>query len=299
MTEQDALEDYRTYLTVNKGLSPQTVRAYMADITQALHVLELRGIDTLDAITLDDLRSWMAHELHGGLTKTSLARKVVAVRGFFDYAQTHGMCRTNPAAQLATPKQAVRLPVVLSENQAEKLVEVSSQDHNVLALRDHAMVELLYATGMRVAELTALNVTDIDFSQHMVKVTGKGNKQRVVPVGAPAMRALAEWMRSGRGALLAEGEETTPAVFLGARGGRINQRVVRRVVHESAAVAGVPDVAPHALRHSAATHMLDGGADLREVQDMLGHSSLSTTQRYTHVSLEQLRAKYEKAFPRA
>lgn len=159
------------------------------------------------------------------------------------------------------------------------------------------MLELLYATGMRVAELVGLDVPDVVFSNRTVKVTGKGNKQRVMPFGAPAQKAIRRWLDDGRPLLV--GEQSAAALFLGRQGKRIDQRMVRRVVHECARDAGVPDISPHALRHSAATHMLDGGADLREVQELLGHSSLKTTQRYTHVSIEQLKARYGQAFPRA
>jgi integrase/recombinase XerC len=194
-----------------------------------------------------------------------------------------------------------------------------SAEDKALQLRDAAMVELLYATGIRVAELTGLDVDDVAFDTHTIRVTGKGNKQRVVPFGVPASRALESWLSSaGRQVLLKEDREATgsksarvgsrptnnssrsaDALFVGARGGRIDQRIVRDVVHRKADEAGIPDIAPHALRHSAATHLLDGGADLREVQEMLGHSSLKTTQRYTHVSIEQLKSRYRQAFPRA
>ena len=170
--------------------------------------------------------------------------------------------------------------------------------------RNAAILELLYATGIRVAELVSMDIADIDFSNRTIKVTGKGNKQRVVPFGLPAQRALETWLEQGRPVLArtatdAAKSRATNALFLGARGGRIDQRIARDIVHRAAREAGVPDISPHALRHSAATHMLDGGADLREVQEMLGHSSLKTTQRYTHVSIEQLKNRYGQAFPRA
>ncbi|MFD0705091.1 tyrosine recombinase XerC [Alloscardovia venturai] len=305
MSEQmnHVVEAYVQYLSSNRGLSPLTVKAYETDVREVLHILHLRGIDTLDSVNLDHLRAWMAHETHKGISKTSLARKVVALRGFFSYTHTHGISSSNPAASLATPRQSSRLPEVLTRSQAEEFVQVQMpQEQEVsrkpLAVRDNAIMELLYATGVRVAELVSLDISDVDFSQHTVRVTGKGNKQRIVPFGIPAAHALEEWLSTGRAVLI---NEHTPhgALFLGARGGRINQRQVRELVHERARAAGVPDISPHALRHSAATHMLDGGADLREVQEMLGHSSLQTTQRYTHVSLEQLTKKYEQAFPRA
>lgn len=225
------------------------------------------------------------------------------------------------------PKLAESLPAVLTESQAERLMQTVEHDARdgtdadrrqrdrdsdeaeergresdsalraAVALRDAAMLELLYATGIRVAELVGLDINGIVFSNRTVKVMGKGSKQRVVPFGAPASRALEAWLRLGRPRLTKN--KSGQAVFLGVRGARLDQRVARRVVHDKASEAGVPDISPHALRHSAATHMLDGGADLREVQEMLGHSSLKTTQRYTHVSIEQLKNRYGQAFPRA
>jgi tyrosine recombinase xerC len=271
--------------------------------------------------------------------RSSLARKVVAVRGFFAWATHVGLISANPAQILNTPKIVNELPTVLDEAQAEKLLDCAedrSEDYAVdkspetehqentplksqikmrirsqtksqtktkqeyvIALRNAAILELLYATGMRVGELTGLNVQDMDFENHTVKVTGKGNKQRVVPFGVPAAKACKKWLDCGRSALQEKSAASSQALFLGARAKRIDQRIVRSIVHEAAAAANVPDVAPHALRHSAATHMLNGGADLREVQELLGHSSLNTTQRYTHVSIQALKQRYSQAFPRA
>ncbi|MBW3077822.1 tyrosine recombinase XerC [Bifidobacterium simiiventris] len=316
MAFDDELAAFLAYLKANKGLSANTLTAYRADVGSCLHTLALRGIDELGQITTDDLRSWMAHESRTH-ARSSMARKVVAVRGFFVWAHEHGRMPADPAAVIMTPKIADTLPAVLTEAQAERLMDEadgearSAEDddsgeadgrserglrRHAVRLRDAAMLELLYATGMRVAELTGLDIRDVDFASRTVKVTGKGNKQRVVPFGAPAAQAMTDWLRDGRPALAGDCGD---ALFVGARGGRIDQRIVRETVHRNARTAGVPDISPHALRHSAATHLLDGGADLREVQEMLGHSSLKTTQRYTHVSIEQLKARYAQAFPRA
>lgn len=240
--------------------------------------------------------------------RSSLARKVVAVRGFFAWCQHVEYISSNPAEILMTPKIKNMLPSVLDEYQAESLMNNVDSKANVstscpknqkaVGLRNAAILELLYATGIRVGELTSLNIQDINFSSHTIKVTGKGNKQRVVPFGVPAYKALSAWIsKDGREILLRNSVEE--AVFLGTRGKRIDQRLVRQIVHDEAKSAHVPDISPHALRHSAATHMLNGGADLREVQELLGHSSLNTTQRYTHVSIESLKRKYSQAFPRA
>lgn len=324
----DDVDAFDAYLKANRGLSANTRKAYRGDLNECMDYLADHGCADLNETTIEDLRMWMA-ESSKSHARSSMARKTVAVRCFFAWAHEHGRVRSNPAAMLMTPKIPDALPAVLNESQAERLmdrVDEESGEHagareavpphgdqdaapsesstasrdgkrHAVELRDAAMLELLYATGMRVGELTGLDVGDVAFSNRTAKVTGKGDKQRVIPFGAPAARALERWLEDGR-PRLANGR-SGGALFLGARGGRIDQRIVRQAVHEYAHDAGVPDISPHALRHSAATHMLDGGADLREVQEMLGHSSLKTTQRYTHVSIEQLKARYAQAFPRA
>lgn len=305
---------------------------------QCLEWCGVNDLSDLNSVSTSVLRQWM-YWLNKNHARSSLARKVVAVRGFFAWATHVGLISANPAQILNTPKIVNELPTVLDEAQAEKLLdcaEDSSEDYAVdkspatehqentplksqikmrikskiksqtetkqeyvIALRNAAILELLYATGMRVGELTGLNVQDMDFENHTVKVTGKGNKQRVVPFGVPAAKACKKWLDCGRSALQEKSAASSQALFLGVRAKRIDQRIVRSIVHEAAAAANVPDVAPHALRHSAATHMLNGGADLREVQELLGHSSLNTTQRYTHVSIQALKQRYSQAFPRA
>ena len=301
---EDALADYLGYLKANRGLSESTRRAYGQDVHD------------LGEATIGDLRSCLASASRTH-ARSSMARATVSVRGFFGWACEHGRIPSDPSAMLMTPKIPDTLPDVLNAVQAGRLLDdterrcddEAADDSNrdddddgdgsghAVRLRDAAMLELLYATGVRVAELVGLDIGDVGFDNRTVRVTGKGNKQRVVPFGVPAGRALERWLGQGRPALARE--RSGDALFLGVRGGRIDPRTVRRVVHERAQAAGVPDISPHALRHSAATHLLDGGADLREVQEMLGHSSLKTTQRYTHVSMEQLKRRYAQAFPRA
>ena len=308
MLFKEALDGFDAYLKANRGLSENTRKAYRSDITECLSTLERHGCGDLNEVSIEDLRVWLSDSSKDH-ARSSMSRKTVAVRGFFAWAHDHGVTAVDPAAMLRTPKIPDVLPTVLNESQAERLMECVDEDaaaalsqepdakRRAIELRDEAMLELLYATGMRVAELAGLDMADVAFSNRTVKVMGKGDKQRVMPFGAPADRALRGWLEHGRPALA--GKSSAEALFLGSRGGRIGQRMVREVVHERAREAGVPDISPHALRHSAATHMLDGGADLREVQEMLGHSSLKTTQRYTHVSIEQLKSRYGQAFPRA
>lgn len=326
-TEASDLSDrYIDYLRSNKGLGSRTLRAYRVDVLQCLEWCGVNDFSDLNSVSTSVLRQWM-YWLNKNHARSSLARKVVAVRGFFAWTTRVGLINANPAQILNTPKIVNELPTVLDESQAEKLLDCAedrSEDYAVdkspatehqentplksqiktkqeyaIALRNAAILELLYATGMRVGELTGLNVQDMDFENHTVKVTGKGNKQRVVPFGVPAAKACKKWLDCGRSALQEKSAASSPALFLGVRAKRIDQRVVRDIVHAAAAAANVPDVAPHALRHSAATHMLNGGADLREVQELLGHSSLNTTQRYTHVSIQALKQRYSQAFPRA
>lgn len=341
----EALDSYLTYSHANRGLSDNTTDAYRVDITQCLEFLTALRIPTLSETTLDDLRDWAAYESQQ-VAKSSLARKIVAVRTFFAYTAEHGITTTNPAADLIAPKLPKYLPAVLTVSQAQALMDTAeSQAHpdeagnapaqeqddphtasargkeeekrrgkrstpvaEDIRLRDAAIVETLYATGIRVGELVGLDIDDIDFAQRTMRVMGKGSKTRIVPFGGPAADALDAWMAHGRPHVLARAaasrtggadNDAARAVFLGARGARLNVREARMVVHRLADDANVPDISPHALRHSAATHMLSGGADLREVQEMLGHSSLATTQRYTHVSMDQMIATYRQAFPRA
>lgn len=326
MRFEECVDAFIRYLQANRGLSENTLKAYRGDVEACLALFVRRGVTDLNEITLDDMRSWMAVESRHH-ARSSMARKTVAVRGFFSWCYGHGLVRTNQAATLMTPSIPDTLPAVLTEVQAKQLmdtVDAEAVDHDggvddggsaddgghmddggdgnprrthAEHLRNAAILELLYATGIRVAELVSLDMNDVDFANRTVKVIGKGNKQRVVPFGVPAMRALRAWVHGGRPVIAAD--DSADALFLGARGRRLNQRVAREVVHRMARDAGVPDISPHALRHSAATHMLDGGADLREVQELLGHASLKTTQRYTHVSIEQLKSRYSQAFPRA
>lgn len=292
-----ALDAFRRHLDGERGLSPYTVAGYVTDVASLLDHAGRLGVETLDAIDASVLRSWLARQRSAGYARTTLARRSSAARMFFAFAVRRGLAARDPAAGLATPKTERRLPRVLNRTEAAALVELPPSDDPV-GLRDRAILELLYATGVRVGELCGLDVDDLDPRRRVARVLGKGAKERTVPYGVPAARALDAWLRDGRPALTAAGSGA--ALFFGARGGRIDPRTVRRLVHGYVReVSGGPDLGPHGLRHSAATHLLEGGADLRSVQELLGHATLGTTQIYTHVSADRLKASYEQAHPRA
>lgn len=291
---QAGVGDFADYASLVLGRTPNTVKGYVSDLA-TLHGYA----DTFDAFTLEALRTWLADALTAGRSRATLARRTAAARAFSTWAYRQGYIDHDAAARLKAPKVNRALPNVVRGERATELVEADTADdaHPAEHLRDRAMLELLYATGMRVGELTGLNLADIDLARGLARVTGKGNKQRVVPFGREATLALNEWLEFGRSEL-ANGK-AEDAVFVGSRGGRIDQRQVRRVVERAGQRAGVSDISPHTLRHTAATHMLEGGADLRVVQEMLGHSSLQTTQIYTHVSAQRLKNVYDQAHPRA
>lgn len=295
------VDDFARYLSAERGRSPLTVAAYRGDVTSLLEHAVRRGRDDPRLIDLDDLRSWLARLRSSGLSSATLARRASSARVFTAWAHRTGRLGADVGARLSVPRVARPLPSLLTPDQAADVMgalAVDAAENDPLALRDRAVVEMLYATGIRVAELCGLDLDDLDESRRAVRVLGKGGKERTVPYGAPAQSAVEAWRQNGRPHLM--GPRSGAALFLGARGGRLDARVARRVVH--AAVSrepGAPDLAPHGLRHSAATHLLEGGADLRSVQELLGHASVATTQRYTHVSIERLRRAYQQAHPRA
>ena len=297
----DARDAFATHLSAELGRSPHTVRAYVGDITRLLDYTRAQGATRLADLDLADLRGWLAQEGAEGHARATLARRAAAARVFTAWAHKRGLLPTDPGDRLATPAAHRTLPGVLKQSEARSLLDVATvaaDDGDPLHLRDLVLLELLYATGMRVGELVGLDVDDVDPGRRTVRVLGKGAKERTVPYGAPAQGVLDAWLRDGRPRLRTV--ESGPALVLGARGRRIDPRTVRTVVHRMLrSVVDAPDLGPHGLRHSAATHLLEGGADLRSVQEILGHATLATTQIYTHVSVERLRATYEQAHPRA
>jgi integrase/recombinase XerC len=307
-----ALAGFRRHLAAERGVSPHTVRAYLGDVSALLHFATAdRDCKTLADVDITVLRGWLARQHQAGQARSTIARRAAAARAFTAFAHRRGWLAADPGAQLGSPKVPRNLPEVLAQEQVSVLLAppggppqagADRGDAGAVAAavqrRDTAIMELLYATGIRVSELCGLDVQHLDTGRHTVRVLGKRAKERTVPVGIPAVRAVLDWVEHGRPAVVAAA--SGPALFLGARGGRIDPRTVRRVVHARIAAAGsVPDTGPHGLRHTAATHLLEGGADLRSVQEILGHASLATTQLYTHVSVDRLIAAYQQAHPRA
>lgn len=334
-----ALAEFGRHLAAERVLSRHTVRAYQGDIQSLLEYAWRCGVDGPGALDLGTLRGWLAELHQAGAARATLARRGAAARAFTAYASRRGWLAVDPGPQLGTPKARRVLPQVLRREEMNAVLAdcedralrefAAGQRAAALAMRDAAVLELLYATAIRVSELCELDLGGIDAGRRTVRVLGKGRKERVVPVGLPAMRALARWEEVGRPVLA--NEHSGNAFFLGARGGRLDPRTARRVVHTRLRAAGlaaasaairaagadgqngdpgdwrpeeaggspVRDAGPHAIRHTAATHLLEGGADLRSVQEILGHASPATTQIYTHVSAERLKATYRQAHPRA
>ncbi|MCW2599979.1 MAG: recombinase XerC [Frankiales bacterium] len=291
-----AREDFVRYLTLERDRSPHTVRAYDGDLGSLLEHAVEKGVAAASEIDLTVLRSWLARLREDGVSRATLARRGSTARTFTAWAHRQGLMSTDPGQLLASPKGRRALPDVLRPDEAIRLVEMPGDE--VADLRDRLVLELLYATGVRVSELCGLDVDDVDTARRVVRVLGKGRKERSVPYGVPAQRALDRWLTEGRPRWART--DSGPALLLGARGRRVDPRTVRSVVHRRLGdVPGAPDLGPHGLRHSAATHLLEGGADLRSVQELLGHATLATTQIYTHVSIERLRTSYERAHPRA
>ena len=305
--EPDAalLELFARHLRAERGRSEHTVRAYGSDAAALIEHARRLGAEIPAGIDLAVLRSWLALQRTRGAARSSLARRGSAARTFTAFLHSRGLIEVDPGPLLASPKALRPLPHPLTQTAMDAAFDATQErvdrvdvDGHVLAVRDAALLELLYATGARIGEICALDLDGVDASRHVVRVLGKGAKERSIPYGLPAHRALERWLREGRPRWVTE--SSGPAVFLGARGGRLDQRVARqRVRSMTQQGADQRGVSPHALRHTAATHLVEGGADLRAVQELLGHASLASTQLYTHVTPERLRASYEQAHPRA
>jgi integrase/recombinase XerC len=293
----EALAAFERHLSLELSRSAHTVRAYIGDVSALLEHARRLGVTEPAELDLSVLRSWLARSRTTGAARTTLARRGSSARVFTAWACRRGLLPTDPGALLATPNGHRPLPDVLRADEAARLVDQVGGD-TAEELRDRAVLEVLYATGIRVGELCGLDLDDVDPERRLVRVLGKGARERSVPYGDPAARALQAWLERGRPQWLTPA--SGPALLLGRRGGRLNPRTARTLVHRRLAdVPGAPDLGPHGLRHTAATHLLEGGADLRSVQELLGHATLATTQIYTHVSVERLRTSYAQAHPRA
>ncbi len=296
------IEGFAGHLAFERHLAESTVIAYRRDLTQLARFLS-RGHRSLTAATLNDLRRFLAQLTTLGYARASVARRVGAIHTFYRWAVAGGHARLDPAALLGRPKVASRLPVVLRVPEAAALVEAPRPDgddevERAIALRDRAIMELMYGSGLRVSEVAGLTLDRVDLDRERVLVLGKGSKERELPISDPARAAVRAWIREGRPAMV--GETPTPALFLNRRNAQVGVRDIRRLVgrYGDATLTG-RRVTPHTLRHSFATHLLEGGADIRAVQELLGHASVATTQRYTHVTRSRLFEAYRQSHPRA
>ena len=324
-----ALAAFERHLRAERSLSPHTVRAYLGDVSSLLEHAHRAGVQAPADLAAAHLRGWLASQHASGAARTTLARRGSAARTFTAFGHRCGWLAVDPGPRLGTLKTRRTLPHVLRQDEMRTVLDTANRAAQAgapaaaaqapespapappapapiaataaeaaVALRDAAVLELLYATGIRVSELCDLTPDSLDHARRTVRVRGKGDKERTVPVGVPALRAVIAWLDQGRPALAIA--SSGPALFLGARGGRLDPRTARRIVHQRLREGGATrDTGPHGLRHSAATHLLEGGADLRSVQEILGHSSPATTQIYTHVSIERLKSSYRQAHPRA
>ena len=301
VVRSDALPAFERHLRAERGRSAHTVRAYVRDVSVFLGEVGAHDDAALRAIALADLRAWLGVLSRGGAARATIARSSASLRTFFGWLERTGRLETDPSLRLSAPSRHRTLPPVLGQRSAAALLDVAAvaaDDDDPVHLRDRAALELLYATGIRVGELVGLDVDDVDLGTNVLRVVGKGDKERRVPFGVPARDAVVAWLEGGRPRLVVA--DSGPALLLGRRGRRVDPRQVRTVVHELLRhVPDAPDLGPHGLRHSAATHLLEGGADLRMVQELLGHASLATTQIYTHVSVDRLKRSYAQAHPRA
>jgi integrase/recombinase XerC len=292
---------FERHLRAERGRSAHTVRAYGRDVAVFLAAVGVQDDDALAGVILQDLRAWLGVLSRRGASRATIARTSASLRTFFGWLERTGRIPADPSLRLSAPSRHRTLPPVLGQRSAAALLEVAAvaaDDDDPLHLRDRAALELLYATGIRVGELVGLDVDDVDLDVDVLRVIGKGDKERRVPFGVPARRAVTAWLEVGRPRLATAA--SGHALLLGRRGRRADQRQIRAVVHELLRhVPDAPDLGPHGLRHSAATHLLEGGADLRMVQELLGHASLATTQIYTHVSVDRLKRSYAQAHPRA
>lgn len=292
---EEAISDFSRYMKTERNLSLHTVRSYLSDIRQFQSFAREQGVVSIDAVNVELVRAFLAHLYLQKVKRVTIARKLSSLKAFYRYLMREGRARTNPAQPIQTPKRERYLPVFLSVDEAFALLDQAFGD-DLFGLRDRAILETLYSSGIRAAELSGLNVGDLQVDSSLLKIRGKGKKERIVPLGKPAMEALARYLdRRDPGTL-----KRDEPLFVNCSGGRLTTRSVARVVDKYTAATGIGKrISPHALRHSFATHLLDGGADLRSIQELLGHESLSTTQKYTSLGVAKLLEVYDKSHPRA
>lgn len=296
---EGAIRDFGIHMEVERNLSHHTMRSYLSDLRQFTVFLLENGVDRLCDVDQMTVRTFLASLYRGRVKKATISRKVASIRAFFQFLVRAGIIRYNPAQMVQVPKIDKHLPSFLSIDEMFSLLKVKF-DPGITGLRDRAIIELLYSVGIRVSELTGMNVGDIDFSASLVKVRGKGRKERILPVGGPALSALEEYLGDRVDTRTETGGEADNPLFLNRAGSRLTSRSVRRIIDKYITLSGVgKKISPHALRHTFATHLMDAGADLRAIQELLGHESLSTTQKYTSVSVTRLMEVYDKSHPRA
>jgi integrase/recombinase XerD len=291
-----AREEYLGYLRVERGSSSNTIEAYGRDLNRYIDYLAGSGVTEPDEVGRPLVEDYVGALCALGLAVSSVERGVSAVKGFHRFMFREGIASSCPTADLPLPAKPSRLPDVISQEQAAKLLD-QPFPNSAAGLRDHAALEVLYGCGLRVSELVGLDERDVFLGEEVLRVFGKGAKERVVPIIGAAARALGTYLREGRGELV--GRRPTSAVFLNVRGDRISRQSIHAIVERYGRVAGIDGLHPHTLRHSFATHLLEGGADLRVVQELLGHASISTTQLYTHLDRSHIRRVYLDAHPRA
>ena len=293
-----AIDEYLAFLRIEKGSSPLTVEAYASDLADYVSFLDEMGVHDIERIDRDTIIGYEADLVERGYAITSIDRHISVLKGFHKFCMREGFAETNPASTVRLPAAPDRLPDAITIEQANTLLEqVDGADAR--SLRDRAILEVLYGCGLRVSECCGLNLSDCAFEEGYVRVTGKGDKQRIAPIAGLAMAALETYLAEGRSQLIKPYAKPTPAVFLNARGGRLSRQSVHKIVADAGRTIGIENLHPHTLRHSFATHLLAGGADLRVIQEILGHSDISTTQIYTHVNRTHIQEEYLSAHPRA
>jgi len=292
MKMKQLLKKFLDYLSLQKNCSSNTLRGYRRDIFQFINFLKKKKINSFKSISYQDLLSYLGYLRNYGYSETTIGRKVASLKSFFKFLSARKIIKSNPVALLSSPKKPDRLPDFLTLEEVEKILNIPSEK-NWQSLRDKAILELLYSTGIRVGELTSLKIGDIDFFQELIKVKGKGKKERIVPIGRYALKALIEYIER-------RPNKKEKNVFLNKYGKPLSERSVERIIDKFSKKAGIgKKITPHTFRHTFATHMLDRGADLRTVQELLGHERITTTQIYTHLTVEKLKEFYNKTHPRA